>query len=94
VRHLAAPREWLLVVPIALALALVAALRERRLICLSPWFLVAALLGFWIWVYWAHPDRLGFILATSSYRVADATVLLAWIAIPLLGERLLQNMRR
>jgi hypothetical protein len=87
--HLADPREWLLVVPIALALSVVAAIRTRSVVWLGPALVVVAGFAFWAWAYWADRDELEFVLATSAYRVVDAIVLTAALAIPVLAERLI-----
>jgi hypothetical protein len=88
-RHVTTPREWLVVVPLFVALALVGALRHRRLLPLAPLLLLAALFGFWVWAYWAETESLDYLLSTSSYRIADSLVLMAWILLPLQGELVL-----
>jgi hypothetical protein len=88
-RHLADPTEWLLVVPLAVGLSVAAAVRTRSTVWLAPALVVAAGLAFWTWAYWADGDEIDFLLATSSYRVIDALVLSAGLAVPLLAERLL-----
>jgi hypothetical protein len=88
-RHLTTPREWLVIVPLLLALALLGALRHRQAFWLTPALLLGAVFGFWIWAYWAESESLEYLLSTSSYRIADSLVLLAWVLVPLQGELLL-----
>jgi hypothetical protein len=88
-RHLAAPREWLVVVPLLLLLAVVGTIRQRQLLWLAPALLVGSLFGFWVWAYWAESESLEYLLSTSSYRIADSLVLLAWVLLPLQSELLL-----
>lgn len=82
--HLFDPTEWLVLVPIAIALALVA--RQPKVL-LVP----AALLAVVLAAYWIDRDQIDFVLATSSYRVIDPVVLSAAVLIPLLAESLLQQ---
>lgn len=92
--HMFDPTEWLLLVPIALALALLGFMRERR----AAWLALVALLGagfvLLAWAYWAARDEIEFLVATSAYRVVDPLVLTAALAIPLLAERLLGRTAR
>jgi len=87
--HLFDPTEWLLIVPLALALAVVGAFRERR----AAWLVVPAALtagfAFWLWAYWADRDEIDFVVSTSAYRVVDPLVLGAAVSVPLLAEHLL-----
>jgi hypothetical protein len=85
-RHLVNPREWLVIVPLAIALSLVAAIRRRRAFWLGPCLLLGAGYGFWIWVNWTDPSDLEYRLSTSSYRVIDTLVLTAGVLLPLLAE--------
>jgi hypothetical protein len=87
--HLVDPSEWLLVVPLALVLSVAAFVRTRRIAWLSPALVVLVGWGFWTWAYWADRDEIGYLVATSSYRVVDPIVLAAALAIPVLAERLL-----
>jgi hypothetical protein len=89
--HLADPTEWLVVVPLALALSVAAAVRARNAAWLGPALVIAAGFVFWIWAYWADGDEIRFVLATSSYRVVDALALTAGLAVPVLAERLLRD---
>jgi hypothetical protein len=84
------PRSWLLLVPLAIALAAIGFVRDRRLPWLAP--IVGLVLGFvfLLWAYWANPDPIGFLLSTSAYRTVDPLVLTAAAAIPLLADRLLR----
>jgi hypothetical protein len=86
--------EWLVLVPLAVVLAVGVAVLERQFRWLTPVLLLACLYLFWIWVYWAHPDPLDYVIYTSSYRVIDGTILVAGLAIPLLAERLLRSGER
>jgi hypothetical protein len=87
--NVADPRDWLLVVPLALVLSVAAALRARSVVWLAPALVVVAGLGFWTWAYWADRDEIGYVLSTSAYRVVDTIVLTAGLAVPVLAERLL-----
>ena len=90
-RHLADPTEWLLVVPLALVLSVAVVVRTRNVAWLGPALIVVAGFAFWTWAYWADGDEIEFVLATSAYRVVDAIVLSAALAIPVLAERLLEG---
>lgn len=89
--HLVNRHEWLLLVPLSLVLAAELAVIERQLRWLSPVVVLGSLYMFWIWVYWTHPDRLEYIIDTSSYRVIDGAILLTGLSIPLLAEGLLRS---
>jgi len=82
--HLFDPTEWLVIVPLAIVLALVA--RKPRVL-LAPGALLAVVLT----AYWIDRDEINFVLATSSYRVIDPVVLSAAVLIPLLAESFLQQ---
>ena len=82
--HLFDPTEWLVIVPLAVVLALVA--RQPRVL-LVPGELLAVVLT----AYWIDRDEIDFVLATSSYRVIDPVVLSAAVLIPLLAESFLQQ---
>jgi hypothetical protein len=88
-RHLADPTEWLLVVPLALALSIAAAVRGRSALWLAPAAVLAASFAFWTWAFWSDRDDVDFLVATASYRVVDTIVLAAGLAVPVLAERLL-----
>jgi hypothetical protein len=81
--------HWLVVVPLAAVLGLVAARRLRRALPLVPAAAVTALYAFWVWAYWAETEDLDFLLTTSAYRVVDTPVLLAGLAVPVLAEAML-----
>ena len=82
--HLFDPTEWLVLVPLAIVLALVA--RQPKVL-LVPGALLAVVLV----AYWIDRDEIGFVLATSAYRVIDPVVLSAAVLIPLLAESFLQQ---
>jgi len=82
--HLFDPTEWLIIVPLAIVLALVA--RQPKVL-LVP----AALLAVVLFAYWVDRDEINFVLATSAYRVIDPVVLSAAVLIPLLAESFLQQ---
>jgi hypothetical protein len=88
--HLTNPREWLIIVPLALVASLYVAGRTRRATWLAPAAIVVVVYGFWVWVNWADTLPLDYRLATSAYRVIDAMVLIAGISIPVLAERLVR----
>ena len=82
--HLFDPTEWLVLVPLAILLALVA--RKPKAL-LAPGALLAVVLV----AYWIDRDEIGYVLATSAYRVIDPVVLSAAVLIPLLAESFLQQ---
>ena len=82
--HLFDPTEWLVLVPLAIVLALVA--RQPKVL-LVPGALLAVVLA----AYWIDRDEINFVLATSAYRVIDPVVLSAAVLIPLLAESFLQQ---
>jgi hypothetical protein len=82
--HLFDPTEWLVLVPLVIVLALIA---RRPKALLVPAALVAVLLV----AYWIDRDEIGYVLATSAYRVIDPVVLSAAVLIPLLAESFLQQ---
>ena len=87
--HVLDPTEWMLVLPVALALVVAAALRRDRAAAAAA----VCLAGLWlllVFVYWADRDPLEFVLTTSAYRVVDPLVLTAAVLTPLLAERLLR----
>jgi hypothetical protein len=87
--HLTNPREWLIIVPLAVVASLVVAWRARRVTWLAPAAVVLVGYAFWIWVNWADTLEVDYRLGTSSYRVIDAVVLIAGLSIPVLVERLM-----
>ncbi len=82
--HLFDPTEWLVLVPLAIVLALLA--RQPKVL-LVPGALLAVVLA----AYWIDRDEINFVLATSAYRVIDPVVLSAAVLIPLLAESFLQQ---
>jgi hypothetical protein len=89
--HLVNPREWLLAIPLALALALAATVRGRSARHLAVPLLLGLGYVFWIAVYWGNSsssDIQGW-LNTSAYRVVDSLVLAAAVFTPVLAERVL-----
>jgi hypothetical protein len=82
--HLFDPTEWLVLVPAVIVLALLA---RRPKTLLVPAALVAVVLV----AYWIDRDEIGYVLATSAYRVIDPVVLGAAVLIPLLAESFLQQ---
>jgi hypothetical protein len=82
--HLFDPTEWLVLVPAVVVLALIA---RRAKTLLVPAALVAVVLV----AYWIDRDEIGYVLATSAYRVIDPVVLSAAVLIPLLAESFLQQ---
>lgn len=82
--HLFDPTEWLVLVPAVIVLALLA---RRPKSLLVPAALVAVVL----FAYWIDRDEIGYVLATSAYRVIDPIVLSAAVLIPLLAESFLQQ---
>jgi hypothetical protein len=89
--HLIDPREWLLLVPLLLALTVIAFATTHRPLVLAPALLLGAGFLFWIWAYWAETEELHYLLDTSSYRVVDTLVLTAWLFTPLLAEAVLRE---
>lgn len=87
--HMIDPTEWLFVVPLLVVLCIAAARRHRAAV--AP--LVAVVLGwaFLVWVYWAAPDDLDYLLGTSAYRTVDPFILLAAVSLPPLAELVLRE---
>jgi hypothetical protein len=82
--HVFDPTEWLVLVPLAIVLALVA--RQPKVLLVPSTLLAVVLVAYWI-----DRDEIGFVLATSVYRVIDPVVLSAAVLIPLLAESFLQQ---
>ena len=82
--HVLDPTEWLLLVPLAVALALLS--RQPKALLVPGALLAVVLVAFWI-----DRDEINFVLATSAYRVIDPVVLSAAVLIPLLAESFLQQ---
>ena len=85
--HLTSVREWSLIVPLAVVLALAGFVRERN----AAWLAPVAFLGLgyllFTWVTWADPQG-AFRLVASAYRYVTPPIVLAGIFLPVLGERL------
>jgi hypothetical protein len=90
-RHVTRPQEWLVILPLLILLGVFGAARHRRTGWLFPSLLLGAVFLFWVWAYWAESENLDYLLATSSYRVADSLVLLAWTLLPVQVELLLRE---
>jgi hypothetical protein len=82
--HLLDPTEWLVVVPLFVALALLAR-RPRFLLVPAALTLVVVV------AYWIDRDEIRYVLNTSAYRVIDPIVLTAAVLVPLLAEAFLQE---
>jgi hypothetical protein len=82
--HLFDPTEWLVVVPLFLALALLA--RRPRLLLVPGALLLVVVVAYWI-----DRDEIRFVLGTSAYRVIDPVVLTAAVLLPLVAETFLQQ---
>jgi len=91
--QLVSPRDWLLLVPLAVLLAVAVAALERDPRWLAPPALVGVGYAFWIWANWGDTMDLQFRLQTSGSRVVVPTVLIAGLAVPLLAERLAASER-
>jgi hypothetical protein len=88
--HLTNLDEWLLVVPAALVLCVVAAALTRRLVFLLPVLLIAANVAGLVWVYWTDPNDLSYLLGTSAYRTLDTIPMLACIVLAVTADALLR----
>jgi len=89
--HLISPRQWILAVPLLVALALLVALRERSWPPLVLPLVVAVDFFFWVWVNWSDPQDLHYRLSTSAYRVVDTAALVSAAFVPLVAERLVSR---
>jgi hypothetical protein len=87
--HFVDPTEWLLLVPLLVVLGVLAA--RRHPVALAPLAAVALGWAFLVWVYWAAPDDLDYLLGTSSYRTVDPFILLAAVSLPPLAELVLRD---
>jgi hypothetical protein len=87
--HFLDPTEWLLLVPLLVVLGVMAA--RRHPVALAPLAAVALGWAFLVWVYWAAPDDLDYLLGTSSYRTVDPFILLAAVSLPPLAELVLRD---
>ncbi len=92
-QHLTSVREWSLIVPLAVLLALAGFARERR----AAWLAPIAFLGLgyllFAWVTWADPEG-AFRLVASAYRYVTPPIVLAGVFLPVLGECLAQSWKR
>ena len=89
-RHAFGPREWLIDVPLALALALACALWARRPVYAAPAALLVLGFALLVWVYWADSNELAYRLGTSAYRTIDTVTVLAAASIAPLAEALVR----
>ena len=86
-------REWSLIVPLVVVLAVAGLVRERRAVWLAPpAFLGLAYLLF-VWISWADPEG-AFRLVASAYRYVTPPIVLAGVSLPLLAERLARTRTR
>lgn len=92
--HLLDPTNWLLLVPLAVALGLVGFVRERKALWLAPSIVVGLGFVFWVWVYWASREEVHYLVRTSAYRVIDGLVLISALAVPLQAELLARGRAR
>jgi hypothetical protein len=91
--RLADPRQWLLLVPVACALSVVAAIRRRHVGWLAPSLLLALEFAFLVGVYWVGPFELSSWLATSADRAVDPMPLIAGVALAPLAQAALARPR-
>lgn len=89
--HMLEPREWLVILPLALALSLAGAVRTRRLVLLTPTVAIAGGFALLVAVYWVGPFELESWLGTSARRVVDTVMVFAGVSIPVLGEALARS---
>jgi hypothetical protein len=82
--HLFDPTEWLVLVPLAIVLALIA--RQPKVLLVPGGLLAVVLVAYWI-----DRDEINYVLATSAYRVIDPVVLSAAVLIPILAESFFQQ---
>jgi hypothetical protein len=88
------PTSWLLLVPLALAAALVATRFARRRDCVLLFFGTSAIaLAGLVWSYWATPFELDFHLDTSARRVVTGPVFFAAALTPFLLAQGLEGAR-
>jgi hypothetical protein len=89
-RHAFGPREWLIDVPLALALAVACAFLARRSLYLTPAVLLVLGFALLVWVYWADSNELAYRLSTSAYRTIDTVTILAGASLAPLAEALVR----
>ena len=92
-RHLTSVHEWSLIVPLAVVLALVGVVRERRVFWLAPVAFLGLTYTLFVWITWADPEG-AFRLVASAYRYVTPPIVLAGVFLPVLGERLAQSWER
>jgi hypothetical protein len=92
-RHYTQPREWSLIVPVALVLSAWAWWRWRSAVALFPALFVGATFAFWTWLIWADPQA-HFRVGASSYRYVDPAMIGTAVCVPLLLEAILRGRRR
>lgn len=81
-------RSWLVLLPLMLALTVIALIFERRALVIAPLVLVAGVTAMLVWVYWADAQDLDYRLGTSAYRSIDTVVVLSALSIAGLADRL------
>jgi hypothetical protein len=91
--HLTSVREWSLIVPLAVLLALAGLARERRAAWVAPIAFLALGYLLFAWITWADPEG-EFRLVASAYRYVTPPIVLAGVFLPVLGEYLAQSWRR
>jgi hypothetical protein len=84
------PTNWLVAVPLLVALGLLGFHRDRRIEWLLPSLGVAAGFAFLVWAYWTNPDAIDYLLRTSAYRTIDPLILTAAVFLPIEAEYLLR----
>jgi len=85
--HLTSVHEWSLLVPLAVVLGVIAAIRDRRLVWLAPPAFLGFGYAFFVWISWADPEG-AFRLVASAYRYVTPPIVLAAAFLPLLAERI------
>lgn len=87
------PREWLLILPLAIGLSLIGLVRTRRLVWLAPPVAIAGGFALLVGVYWVGPFEIEVWLATSARRVVDTVMVFAGVSVLVLGEALVRSQR-
>jgi hypothetical protein len=91
--HLTSVREWSLIVPLAVLLAVAGFARERRAAWLAPIAFLGLSYVLFAWITWADPEG-AFRLVASAYRYVTPPIVLAGVFLPVLGECLAQSWNR
>ena len=91
--HLTSVREWSLIVPLAVVLAVGGLIRERRAVWLVPMAFLGLGYLLFAWIIWADPEG-EFRLVASAYRYVTPPIVLAGVCLPILGEYLAQSWKR